>query len=124
MFTARVSFFPKLHPDRNLKRDADRNSGVGIPAVVHVIAVVNIGDINVVVVVPVISPVFRPRVNRTDPVAFVLEARVSAHHLEWQSVDAKPMFLTKVSAVAVFRDAVAAIPAALLPSAMVGIPAL
>jgi hypothetical protein len=107
-----------------LKRDTDRNSRVGIPAVVHVIAVINIGDINVIVVVPVISPVFRPRVKGTDPIALVLEARVSAHNLEGKAGNAKPVVLTKVSAVAVVRDTVAAISATLLPVAMVGIPAL
>jgi hypothetical protein len=107
-----------------LKRDTDRNSRVGIPAVVHVVAVINIGDINVVVVVPVIPPIFRPRVKGTDPIALVLEARVSAHNLEGEVVDTKPMVFPKVSAVAVVRDAVAAISATLLPGAVVGIPAL
>jgi hypothetical protein len=107
-----------------LHRDADCNSDIGIPAVVHVVAVVGIDDINVVVVVPVISPILRPRVKGTDPIATVLEARVSAHNFEGKAVDAKSMVLTKVSAETVIRDAIAAIPATLLPSAMVGVPTL
>jgi len=107
-----------------LHRNADCKSDIGIPAVVHVVAVVSIDDINVVVVVPVISPVFRPRVKGTDPITLVLEARVSPHNLKGKAVDTKPMVLPEVSAEAVVRDAVAAIPAALLPSAVVGIPAL
>jgi len=46
--------------------------------VVQVIPVVDVHDINIIVVVPVVSPVFRPRVNGSDPIATVLEARVSA----------------------------------------------
>jgi hypothetical protein len=102
-----------------LHRDADCDSDIGIPAVVQVVAVINVGDINVVVVVPVIAPVLRPRVNGTDPIAFVLEARVSAYNHEGEAVDAKPVVLTKVSAVAVVRNAVAVVTTALSPSAMV-----
>jgi hypothetical protein len=107
-----------------LHRDADCNSDIGIPAVVHVVAAVSIDNINVVVVVPVVSPVFRPRVKGTDPITTVLEARVSAHNLEGEAVDAKPMVLTKVSAETFVRDAVASIPATLLPGAVIGVPAL
>jgi hypothetical protein len=53
-----------------------------------------------------------------------LEARESAHNQEGQSVDAEPMVLAKVSTEAVVRDAVAVVPAALLPIAVVGIPVL
>ena len=116
---------PSPHPSiYRLHRDADCNSDIGIPAVVHVVAVVGIDNINVVVVVPVISPVFRPRVKGADPITLILEARVSPHNLKGKAVDTKPVVLPKVSAVAVVRDTVAAIPAALLPVAMVGIPAL
>ena len=125
MVTFSVQPLPAVVPRYNLlKRDTDRNSRVGIPAVVHVIAIIDIGDINVVVVVPVISPVFRPRVNRTDPIALVLEAWVSPYNHERQRVDSKSMIPSKVSAVAVVRNAVAAIATTLLPGAMVGVPAL
>src|ERR1700688_2283838 len=62
---------PEAAPRTPLHGDADCNSNVGISAVVHVIAVVRIGDINVVVVIPVIPPVFRPWVDETDPVALI-----------------------------------------------------
>jgi hypothetical protein len=107
-----------------LHRDADRDSNIGIPAVVQVIAVVDVDDVNVVVVIPVIAPVFRPRVNGTDPIASVLEARVSAHHQEGQAVDSESTVSTKVSAETVVRNAIAVVAAALLPSAVIGIPAL
>ncbi len=107
-----------------LYRDADGNSDVGIPAVVQVVAVIHVGDVNVVVVVPVIAPIFRPRVNRTEPITVVLEARVSADNQEGEAVDAESVVLAKISAEAVVRDAVAVISAALLPVAVVGVPVL
>jgi hypothetical protein len=103
-----------------LKRDTDRNSrGGGIPAVVQVVAVVGIIDIDVVSVVPVIRPVFRPWVNGTDPVALVLKAGISTHDQERAALDSEPMVRSKVSTEPVLRDAVAAVAATLLPGAMV-----
>jgi len=54
----------------------------------------------------------------------VLEARVSADNQKGEAVDAEPVVLTKISAEAVVRDAVAVISAALLPVAVVGVPVL
>ena len=92
--------------------------------VVKVIAVVDVGDINVVVVIPVISPIFRPWVNETNPKALILEARIPAYNQEGSSVDAEPMVRPKVSTEPVIRDAVAMVAATLLPVAVVGVPAL
>jgi hypothetical protein len=114
----------QLHRFDLLYRDADGNSNIGISAVVQVVAVIHIGDVNVVVVVPVIAPIFRPRVNGTEPITVVLEARVSADNQEGEAVDAESVVLTKISAEAVVRDAVAVISAALLPVAVVGVPVL
>ena len=85
----------------------------------QVIPVVDVGDINVVIVIPVIPPVFRPWVNQTYPVALILEAWVSANNHEGQAVDAESMVRPKVSTEAVVRDAVAVVASALLPGAMV-----
>ncbi len=115
---------PKLHRIEPLHRDVDCNSDVGIPAVEQVVAVVDVGDINVVCVVPIIRPVFRPRVNHTEPIAAVLEAGISAYNEEGEAVDAEPMVAAEVSTEALVRNAVAVVAAALLPSAVVGIPAL
>jgi hypothetical protein len=115
---------PEAAPGKPLPRDVDGNSGVRIPMVEQVITVVDVGDINVVGVVPVISPIFRPWVNETDPIALILKARVPANNQEGQSVDAEAMVRPKVTAEPVVRDAVAVVAATLLPSAVVGIPAL
>ena len=103
-----------------LKRDADRNSrGGGIPAVIQVITVVGVVDIDVVGVVPVISPVFRPWINGTNPIAVVLEAGISANDQKGEALDSEPMVRPKVSAEPVVRDAIPAVAAALFPCAMV-----
>jgi hypothetical protein len=102
-----------------LHRDADRNSDARIPAVEHVIAVVDIANIDVVGVVPVISPGFWPWVNQTEPIAVVLEAGISAHNQEGKAGDAEAMVLTKVSPETVVRNAVAVVAASLLPGAVV-----
>jgi len=97
---------------------------VGIPAVVHVVAIVDVRHVNVVVVVPVFSPVFGPRVNRTDPVTVVLEAGISAYNQKWQAADSETVIRTKVSAVTILRNTVAVVAAALLPGAVVSVPVL
>jgi hypothetical protein len=107
-----------------LHRDAYRNSDIGIPAVEQIVAVIDIGDVNVVRVVPVIRPISWPRVNHAEPIAAVLEAGISAHNEEGEAVDAEPVVLTEISAEALVRNAVAVVTSALLPVAVVGIPAL
>jgi len=114
----------KLHRKDALHRNADRNSDVRIPAVVHVIAVIGVDNIDIVVVVPVISPVFRPGVNRTDPIALVLKAGISTHNQERKAGDAELVILTKVSTITVVRNAIAVVAPPLLPCTVVGVPAL
>jgi hypothetical protein len=53
-----------------------------------------------------------------------LEAGISTHNEEGESVDAETVVLAEISAEAIVRDAVAVVAAALLPVAVVGIPAL
>jgi hypothetical protein len=107
-----------------LPRDADRKPDIGIASVVQVVAVVDIGDVNVVVVIPVVPPIFRPWVNETDPIALILEAGESANNNKGPVVNPEPMVTTKVSTVAVVGDSVAVVTSALLPVAVVRVPAL
>jgi hypothetical protein len=113
---------PRLHRVEPLHRDVDRNSDSGVPAVEQVVAVVDVGNINVVVVIPVIRPVFRPRVNETEPIALILEARVPTYNQKGQSVYAESMVRPKVSPEALIGNAVSVVATTLLPAAMVGIP--
>ena len=114
----------ELVPVRFLHRDIDRDADVGIPAVIQVVAIVDVEDIDIVVVVPVISPRFRPWVDFTKPITLVLEAWEPADYQEGEAGDAEAVIPAKVSPEAVVGDAVAAISATLLPSAMVGLPVL
>ena len=104
--------------------EADGNAIAGISAVVQIIPIIVVVHVNVIAVVPIVRPVFRPRINQTEPITAVLEAAMSAdvHHRE--TVDAEPMFLSVVAAEAVIRDAVAAVTAALLPSVVLRLPAM
>src|SRR5450755_3498548 len=119
-----VQLIAKLHREGPLQRDVDGNSLARVVAVVQVVAVIHIVDVNIVVVVPVVPPLIWPRVNRTDPVALVLEARVSAYNQEGKAVDAEVVAGAKVSAVPVIRNAVATVAATLLPRAVIGLPVL
>jgi hypothetical protein len=107
-----------------LHGDTDRNSDVGITAVVQVIAIVDVGHVNVVVVIPVVPPVLRPWVNKTYPIALVLEAGLPANNHEGEAIDAKPMVPAEVSSISVVGNAVAVVAATLLPVAVVRVPAL
>ena len=95
-----------------------------IPAVVEVIPVVEVIDVNIIRLVPGVSPVFWIWVNETEPIAIVLEARIPAHHHEGEAIDAEPVTSTTVAAEIVVRNAVAVVAAALLPSAVLELPAV
>lgn len=98
-----------------LHRDADRDPDAWVSPIVHIVAVAPVINVDVVVVVPVVRPVFRPRVEERNPVPLVLEARVSSIDHEGKSVDPKPMLRPKVTAIPIGRNSIAVITAALLP---------
>jgi len=93
-------------------------------AVEQVIAVIDVADIDIIGVIPVICPVFRPWINQTEPITSVLEAGKSANNKEGAAVNPEPMVGPKVTAETVVRNPVADIAAALPPSAVVRLPAL
>ena len=105
----------RLHAVKRLHRDADRDTNGRIPGVVQVIAVVDVSDINVVGVVPVIRPIVRPRINNAEPIATVLEPGIPAHDLERLAVNSETMIWSERSAEPVIGDAVAVIATTLLP---------
>jgi hypothetical protein len=104
-----------------IHKDGDCDSIPRIATVVQVIAVVRVFDIHIIVVVPVVGPVFRPWVNRTEPEATVLEPEVPANFFHGVAVDAEGVFRTKVAIVAIVGNAVPVVAAALLPGAMLGL---
>ena len=108
-----------------LERNANCNSGSAwISAVVQVIAVVQVRDINIISLIPVAPPVFRVWVNGAEPISTVLETWIAPDFHERQAVDAEPVIPAIVAAVIVVRDAIAAVTAALLPGAVFGFPTM
>ncbi len=88
---------PLCHPP--LHHDADGNANAGIIRVVQKIPAIFGINVNVVGVVPTI----RPRLNKTEPKAAVLEARISIDH-PW-TADAKSMLAPKMGTEAIVRYA-------------------
>ena len=96
----------------------------GIPSVVQVIAVSSVVDIHIIVVVPIVGPVFRPRINQTEPIASVLEAGIPANDNYWVAVNAEGVSRTEIAIVAVVGNAIALVAATLLPIAVLGLPVM
>jgi hypothetical protein len=88
-------------------------------AVVHIVAVISVIDEDIVVIVPIVRPVLGPGVLKRHPVALILEARVSAILSKRQAGDPEPMLWAEVAAITVLGNPVAAVPAALLPAAVI-----
>ena len=72
--------------------------------------------------VPVVSLIFWIRINGTEPITAVLEARKPSDPDERKAVDAEPVIPTIVTAIIVIRNAIAAVPATLLPRAVLRFP--
>jgi len=105
-----------------LERDRDCDPDAWVHAVIYVVPVVGVIDINVVGFVPVRSPRFRPRINERNPIAVVLEARISADEEHGKAVDAEEVLTPEVEPEAVIRNSVAVVAAALLPGTVFAIP--
>ena len=90
--------------------------------VIHVISVSDIVHIDVVGFVPRARPVFRPRINETEPEAPVLESGVSVHDNCWGVANAKPAATAKIRTEAVFRNVVTAVTPTFAPTTMFTLP--
>lgn len=95
-----------------------------MPAVEEVIAVVLVADINIVRVIPVVTPISWPRVDQAEPVPFVLEAGEPADNHEWEASNPETVTCAEESAVTRLRDAVAVVSAALLPAPVIRLPVI
>jgi hypothetical protein len=104
--------------------DADCNSIAWMPAVVQVVSVIRIIDIYIIAVVPVVGPIFGPRVNEAEPKAAVLEAGIPTNNQDGKTIDAEPVITPKMPTEAVLRNAVAGVTAALPPVTVLGLPAM
>jgi hypothetical protein len=107
-------------PSVYIYRDCDPIPGV--PAVVQVIAVFGVNDIDIIVVVPIVRPVLWPWVHETEPKAAVLEPRIPAIQLQRVPVDAEPVIRAKAATIMGLWNAVAGVTATLPPIAVLGLP--
>ena len=120
---------PGLHcvtarDERLVQVEADGNAIAGISAVVQVIAITVVVHVYIIVVVPIGIPVLRPRVNQTEPIAAVMEAAMPANIPHGETVDAEPVILAIVATETILRNTIAAVAAALLPGAVLRLPAM
>ena len=104
------------------ERDRDCDPLAGVRAVIHVVPIVGVVDIDIVSLIPVRSPVFRPGVDERDPVAVVLEARIPADEDQRKLADVEKVLMPEVEPEAVIGNPVAVVPAALTPGAMFVMP--
>jgi hypothetical protein len=101
----------------------DCDSIPGMLTVVHVIAVSGVVDVHVIVVVPIVRPVFRPWVNDTEPKAAILEPGVPTRKNYWETVKPEPVNLAEGVTETVVGNTVTVVAASLLPPAVLGLPA-
>ena len=101
----------------------DCNPITWISAVVQVITVSGIVYIHIVVFIPVLWPVFRPRINDTEPISFILKTGIPAINFQRKAVDSEPVVPTKEAVKMVIGNTIAVVTAALLPGPVLGLPA-
>lgn len=74
----------------HLERNAHCDPGtVGEPAVVEVVSITGVIDINIVCFILVISPIVRIGVHHREPIAVVLETRIASLIHEGKAEDAE-----------------------------------
>ena len=91
--------------------------------VVQIISVIGIVDIDVIALIPVDRPVFRHRVKESEPIAVILKARIPGKNHQRKAENAEPVVPAKIAPETVLRNPIPVVAAALLPGAMLNLPA-
>lgn len=107
---------------RQLHYDRDRKSDARMPAVVKVVPIV-IVDVDVIGIVPVLCPVFRPGIHEQERKAAVREARIP-HVDRGAVVNPEPVLTPEMEIEAGLRNVVTAVASTLRPGAMLAFPPL
>lgn len=105
-----------------LHHDRDREPDLRIPAVEKVVAIIVV-DVDIVGVVPIFRPVFRPRVNKQEREPSIDETWIP-HVDSRPRSDAEEVPAAEIDTELVLGNVVAPIAAALRPCAMVRVPML
>jgi hypothetical protein len=90
--------------------------------VVQVISVIGIIDVHVVALIPVVRPVFRYRVEKSEPITIVFETRTPGKNYQRKAENSEPMVATKITAKTVLWNSVPAVASTLLPGAVLDLP--
>src|SRR5882762_9746981 len=98
---------------RRSERDVNGDCNAGMMLVIHVVAVIDVVNVNVVGFIPGARPVFRPRIDDTEPEAPVLESRIASHDNHRGAVNAEPASAAKVIVEAGFGNAISPVAATL-----------
>src|SRR5579864_679743 len=102
----------------SVERYHDGDSIAGVSAVVHVIAVSVVVDIYVVILVPIVRPIFGPRVKKADPITVVWEPGIPAKEVQPKAEDAETVIPAKVDAETIIRNTISVIATTLSPIAV------
>ena len=109
---------------RSIQIETDSDAIVGVSTVVQIISIAVVVHVYVIVVVPIAVPVFRPGIHKTEPIAAVMETTMSTDIPYLEIGEAESVVLAIVAAETVLRNAVTTVTAALLPRAVLRLPAM
>ena len=98
-----------------LESNADRESNARVSPVIQVISATEVGNVDIIGVVPVVGPVRGVRVDDAEPITGILEPGISPDNQEGQTSNSKSVLLSKVCAEAAVRNSIPCVSAALLP---------
>jgi len=104
------------------ERDRHCDSGTGSGEIEQIVAIVNVVNIYLIGFIPRGRPHLRPRINERNPITVIEKPRIASYVNKRELEYAEKVFPSKVELKAIFRNSVAAITAALTPSAMVSVP--
>ena len=107
---------------RLLQRYVDRDVHSRMATIAEVVPVIYVVNVNVVGLIPVRCPGFRPRINNREPEAAVLEARASVDDDHGRAVNAEIVPTAKMLAEPVLWNAIACIASAVVPGAVFTFP--
>ena len=107
---------------RLLQRYVDSDVHAWMATVAEVVAVVHVIHVNIVGLVPVRRPGFRPGINNPEPKTAVLEAGAAVDDDHGRAVNAEKVSTAKMLAEPVLWNAIAYVTSAVVPGAVFALP--